>query len=837
MNSHADQIQKSKNQSVANEIPLKQINGESTFQFKNIRPEAAAQRELQGLANKSPQVSQLKTFQRMANNSQEEKSNVQGHEISDKSPSENQNPAGKKENKTGLPDDLKSGIENLSGITMDDVKVHQNSDKPSQLQALAYAQGTDIHLGSGEEKHLPHEAWHVVQQKQGRVKPTMQMKGSMNVNDDSTLEREADLMGTKATQFKPIGNASLEQSSVKNLVTQRVAGDTEKSNDDLEYVESWSQKAKAFVWEQDGILYKGEQGGVKEAVTTPDDRNFKAQKDPAINEIVADNDLIAGEKNIDKLEPSLIKNLTSKGSKVRDVIQQSCFESWEFMTHELNKVGIVPETENQEKKNNRKDLLRKIWEYRQWHHDSILKKVQTKNGKEVLSDWAAAGSSGLTSDIDINLKGNNTELAVKEFNSLFKEDGWKYEAGTVYDVNVYALDFMHAGYVFGKGEKVKEGGFEMVMDIHGNVLKKKNDSDETIEDNTTTTTKKTGKEGGKKGQAEGGFSGENPEVILKDSVSQETWTYVKSRLYMTTSEWENFSANISLNDKVKTEVEAKYAAYVRTMKDQIGDAELEQNELETGIQSLIANAKNVAEKAGAEGHTLDAETSQSMIGGSNRIYEEKLVPINALRKNLTKVIQKYNAALSAGQMDKLKNLNLLIDNNLLTLRNLISEATLYSNEAYLTDGAVNHAVVGIQSKKAVKITNNESLHAVIENMADSLKEIARHGDTLGEAAFKSGKYLFRLADAAKNMGYSKPEIDALYTAGDQISNDIKSKVEDIEEQKAQSAEVVSTRLGVVGSSANLADRVREISAAVIKWKKSKGEEFGSKKSAEVGSNN
>lgn len=306
---------------------------------------------------------------------------------------------------------------------------------------------------------------------------------------------------------------------------------------------------------------------------------------------------------------------------------------------------------------------------------------------------------------------------------------------------------------------------------------------------------------------------------------------------MTTAEWENFSTNISLNDKVKTEVEAKYAAYVRTMKDQIGDAELEQNELETGIQSLIANAKNVAEKGGAEGHTLDAETSQSMIGGSNRIYEEKLVPINALRKNLTKVIQKYNAALSAGQMDKLKNLNLLIDNNLLTLRNLISEATLYSNEAYLTDGAVNHAVVGIQSKKAVKITNNESLHAVIENMADSLKEIARHGDTLGEAAFKSGKYLFRLADAAKNMGYSKPEIDALYAAGNQISNDIKSKVEDIEEQKAQSAEVVSTRLGVEGSSANLADRVREISARVIKWKKSKGEEFGSKKSAEVGSNN
>ena len=79
----------------------------------------------------------------------------------------------RKVNKTGLPNNLKSGIENLSGHSMDDVKVHYNSDKPTQLNAHAYAQGTDIHIASGQEKHLPHEAWHVVQQKQGRVKPTL----------------------------------------------------------------------------------------------------------------------------------------------------------------------------------------------------------------------------------------------------------------------------------------------------------------------------------------------------------------------------------------------------------------------------------------------------------------------------------------------------------------------------------------------------------------------------------------------------------------------------------------------------------------------------------------
>ncbi|SJZ92453.1 eCIS core domain-containing protein [Sediminibacterium ginsengisoli] len=103
-------------------------------------------------------------------------------------------------NNTGMPDNLKSGIENMSGYSMDDVKVHYNSPKPAAIQAHAYAQGTDIHVASGQEKHLAHEAWHVVQQKQGRVKPTMQMKGTVPVNDDAGLEHEADVMGAKALQ-------------------------------------------------------------------------------------------------------------------------------------------------------------------------------------------------------------------------------------------------------------------------------------------------------------------------------------------------------------------------------------------------------------------------------------------------------------------------------------------------------------------------------------------------------------------------------------------------------------------------------------------------------------
>ncbi len=100
-------------------------------------------------------------------------------------------------NRTGLPDSLKAGIESLSGLDMSGVRVHRASGKPAQLNASAYAQGNDIHLGPGQERHLPHEAWHLVQQRQGRVKATTQVAGTA-VNDNAGLEREADVMGTKA---------------------------------------------------------------------------------------------------------------------------------------------------------------------------------------------------------------------------------------------------------------------------------------------------------------------------------------------------------------------------------------------------------------------------------------------------------------------------------------------------------------------------------------------------------------------------------------------------------------------------------------------------------------
>jgi hypothetical protein len=183
MQTHIDKKQENNNLAVANNSPRLQSNIPVVAQFTDNRPETMARKELNEMAKNSSQVKQLLAIRKIAN---------------DRTGQVNELTIQNKKNETGLPENLKSGVESISGISLDNVRVHYNSSQPAQLNALAYAQGADIHIAPGQEKHLPHEAWHVVQQAQGRVKPTMQLKEGIPVNDDKGLENEADIMGARA---------------------------------------------------------------------------------------------------------------------------------------------------------------------------------------------------------------------------------------------------------------------------------------------------------------------------------------------------------------------------------------------------------------------------------------------------------------------------------------------------------------------------------------------------------------------------------------------------------------------------------------------------------------
>lgn len=101
----------------------------------------------------------------------------------------------KKENRTGIPTQLKERMEKNTGLSFDDVRVHYNSDLPAKLDALAYTKGNQVEIGPGQERHLPHELGHVVQQKLGIVRANAMHSSGVAMNTDAGLERQADEIG------------------------------------------------------------------------------------------------------------------------------------------------------------------------------------------------------------------------------------------------------------------------------------------------------------------------------------------------------------------------------------------------------------------------------------------------------------------------------------------------------------------------------------------------------------------------------------------------------------------------------------------------------------------
>jgi hypothetical protein len=164
----------------------------------NTRPEAVAQRELAEMMSNSPRVLQLFALSKTIHNSP--RMAAQRREVNAligmtvQPPKDGAVPAKSsqmqpevKPKNAGLPDQVKSEMQPDSDMSMDHVKARCYFDKPAQLQSHASYKGDEIHLGAGQERHLPNGAGHVVQQAQGRRGPKLQMKAGA-INDAAVAQ-------------------------------------------------------------------------------------------------------------------------------------------------------------------------------------------------------------------------------------------------------------------------------------------------------------------------------------------------------------------------------------------------------------------------------------------------------------------------------------------------------------------------------------------------------------------------------------------------------------------------------------------------------------------------
>ncbi|HAP58820.1 MAG TPA: hypothetical protein DCR93_04695, partial [Cytophagales bacterium] len=115
-----------KGESDSNKVLTASSGSETPSQtMPDLRPSTLAQRKLVSSINNSQRVRKATQLQANINAANHQKTGVLQRKTSEKV--------------TGLPAKLKSGIEQLSGYGMGDVRVHHNSEKPAQLQAHAYA--------------------------------------------------------------------------------------------------------------------------------------------------------------------------------------------------------------------------------------------------------------------------------------------------------------------------------------------------------------------------------------------------------------------------------------------------------------------------------------------------------------------------------------------------------------------------------------------------------------------------------------------------------------------------------------------------------------------------
>ena len=223
------QLKSKKKESGFDDIDTAQLKSKDSLQLKSKKKES-------GFDDIDPtQLKSNDSLQFKSNRNDSDFDNINTIQLKTNNSSSNNDKPVQKKSSSNLPNQLKSGVENLSGQNMSDVNVNYNSNEPSKLNAHAFAQGNQIHLGPGQEKHLPHEAWHVAQQKQGRVNPTKQLKSKVNINDDSNLEKEADVMGEKAlkegAKLNSISNDIQENANNSKHVKQLKSFDKLMNND------------------------------------------------------------------------------------------------------------------------------------------------------------------------------------------------------------------------------------------------------------------------------------------------------------------------------------------------------------------------------------------------------------------------------------------------------------------------------------------------------------------------------------------------------------------------------------------------------------------------------
>jgi len=329
----------------------------------------------------------------------------------------------------------------------------------------------------------------------------------------------------------------------------------------------------------------------------------------------------------------------------------------------------------------------------------------------------SVGSDTVTSDVDVASGGSNSERGVVVFNELFRNrTGTPYDPGTVFDLNLYALDFMHGA--------------------------------PTVDEAAKTLTP---------GAAEHALGGEDAAARADD---QEIWSLVHQRRYMTGPQWAAYvtSTTEGITD---TAARRRKLEMFRTANErfQVFDERVQMTMADMEADFDAATERLIGSGTGDHFHH-----EALRLRASNRLYEQSVLEVKELRLQmaLLKAQLADDAAPKAGLADRYAALAKQIASK-------ISEGLTYANEVYSTEGSTLHVVIGMQTaakktaalRDAKKLGATESINAVLpkefykqsfnEQIGDSLKDLLHYAEQPPYAAYRAAKYIDRMCIAGAQL--------------------------------------------------------------------------------------
>lgn len=356
-----------------------------------------------------------------------------------------------------------------------------------------------------------------------------------------------------------------------------------------------------------------------------------------------------------------------------------------------------------------------------------------------------AGTESPTSDIDCNLSGFHTEEVVRRFNHEFRTH-WGRESGIVFDVNVYARDFLP---VVGSAPAANKT-FQAGPQPQRNAVGFAGFHNRTVQYGAPVVFEVP------LDWNSGAYDG-----AVR---SERVYALVKTRMDMSEADWQDFKkAHLATADALDLETgDQEQRTHLSTLFAEVEHiVEERQHAIETRIATLAAQRPPHSQLDAAD---LDMRAQ-------NELYAEKLAEVARLRARLANIDLVDPDPVQADLTDALH------------------QALIFANESYVTGAAVQHVVLDKQMLSArqkdplglkpqaqpkpknlkLRLTTERYLHSLHEQLGFAFREFELYQGDPEAALGKASKYIYRLGNAAKHiardLGADIPDLEAMRAFG------------------------------------------------------------------------